>query len=774
MEKTVEWKQRCRSIVTLVGVIFLLSCTQGKQPQELKHNDQLLLMCESSCNDLTTEITQLGGQINRKYSSINAIAVTIPAKFADQFSRLKGIKSIRKDELIPVPKPVKSQSIANKSQVSFHRLSHTNRTVTNPNNYNFNNVMTGATQMHQNGISGDGVIVAVIDSGTANNSEVVPALAGSVIGGESFIDLADEPSATSTANDFHGTAVGSMIAAHVGIVLDNNSELIQTVTNHAPDSVIPVDDLSSMIPMVGSAPGASLYAMKVFAASGESTPSSIVLAAMDRALTLKRNFNAGVPSEPVSGDGSEDNPYVYDSLNIQVVNLSLGGLGMVAGLELEEILAREMLSEGINVVASAGNDGFASLTVGSPGSSVATITVGPTMTPQHERILRDLTLGAGMGEIFRPNNIVQGAYFSSRGPTADGRHGVNVMANGYAAFVQGADGGLMLISGTSFAAPTVAGATALLRQASPDSAAAQIREALIQGANPLILPHDSVIDQGTGFIDLAKAQTLLGTAGSQIPPLPQITEDEPVKVMENLQALELDVIQLDHIPFETIVNLQPGQPLHLLVESKLITDSISFEFSDVTAELPAEQQNQLFDDAILFNVADGPVSVNNFVLDERVLEDQQFVLQQPQTGLVRAALIGDWTNAGAMTAKITIRQKQRRLTDPYKEGKLRDDETDAFLLAVDDNILQLNFELSWEGDWGHYPPHDIDLILIDPAGEPYFDAATLDAPERMSIDAPLKGDWTVIVTGYMLHGFKDKYELRITDQRNRPLHRDDD
>jgi len=84
-------------------------------------------------------------------------------------------------------------------------------------------------------------------------------------------------------------------------------------------------------------------------------------------------------------------------------------------------------------------------------------------------------------------------------------------------------------------------------------------------------------------------------------------------------------------------------------------------------------------------------------------------------------------------------------------------------------VQQLNFELSWNGDWGHYPAHDIDLILFDPDGTPNFQGATWDAPERVSINTPTAGTWTLLVTGYMLHGFEDKYDLRVTDEKNRPL-----
>ncbi|MDH5326399.1 MAG: S8 family serine peptidase [Gammaproteobacteria bacterium] len=753
--------------LTILTGVVLNSCSKDSgRSVELKHNDQLIVMCQGSCDPVANQVLQLNGNVDQRYNSFNALAISLPAKYADRLARSAGVATVRKDETLRRPIPEKNQRIVSNVAPSYRNI---NTKSAQPNNYSFNNILTGATQLHDQGITGTGVIVAVIDSGTANNVEVVPALAGSVIGGENFVDLPDEPSATSTHNDFHGTAVGSMIAAHVGVVFDNSSEFLQAISTHAPDSVIPVDDTSSMVPMVGSAPDAGLYAMKVFPANGDGTPSSVVLAAMDRALTLKRNYNAGLPSDPISGDGSEDNPYVYDSLNIQVVNLSLGGMGMVAGHEIEELLAREMLKEGINVVTSAGNDGFAALTVGSPATGVANISVGAASTPQHERILRDVILGPGEGNIYRPSNHIQTAFFSSRGPTADGRLGIDVMANGYASFVQPADGGIMLISGTSFSAPTVAGAVALLRQAFPNSTAAQIREALIQGANPTIL-SDTVLDQGAGFLDLATALQLMSQGlEARIPALPDINEEEPTQVKSNIRHLGITIIDTSE-PFQTQVRLQPGQARHILVQTDLGTESVQLDFSNVSMALPKEQQNLYFGDSLWINVADGPVTTNNLKLDELFQEDAQFTITQPQTGLMRLAVLGDWTNAGEVSATLTVTSQQRRLSTPFKTGRLRDDEVDVFELEIDDgDVRQLNFELSWEGDWGQYPPHDIDLIVINPLGEAYFDAATLDAPERLSIDNPMEGDWSIFVTGYMLHGFKDKYELRISDQNGRRL-----
>jgi len=452
-------------------------------------SENVIIQCASDCGVVTQQITSLGGTVYKAYQNFPAIAATVPNNLMSRLQSSAPVKAIDKDFRVARPSPRHVVSLSNVT--TRPNLSSTNLNTalardfltTFPANYNFNNSLTGATQLHNMDITGSGVVVAVIDTGTANNSDVVPALAGSVIGGENFVDFPNEPSATSTLNDDHGTWVGSMIASHLGMVLPNDDELVQSLLAHAPDSVLPFSNDESLVPMMGSAPDASIYAMKVFSVDGDGTAASTVIEAMDRAITLKQNYNEGLPSVPVAGDGSEDDPFVYDSLNIQVVNLSLGGPTMFPGHGLDDLIALAMLREGITVVSAAGNEGTSAMTGGSPGTSVGSLTVGALNTPQHERILRDLQFGPGTGLLFRPNSQTQISWFSSRGPTADGRAGVDVVANGFASFVQGADGGISIISGTSFAAPTTAGAAALLWQAKPDANANQVRMALIDSAD---------------------------------------------------------------------------------------------------------------------------------------------------------------------------------------------------------------------------------------------------------------------------------------------------
>ena len=528
--------------------------------------------------------------------------------------------------------------------------------------------------------------------------------------------------------------------------------------------------------MIGVAPSASIYALKVFPSTGGGTPESVIIAAMDRAITLRRNFNLGMPSVAVSGTGGENDPFVFNSLKIDVVNMSLGGSTLFAGRDLEDQLTTQMLEVGITLAASAGNDGLPAMTVGSPGSGFGSLTLGAASTPAHERILEDVVNGVGIGALFRPFDGIQTAYFSSRGPNADGRIDPDITANGFATFAQGTCGtsagciaGTALapfsfVSGTSFSSPTAAGGAALLRKAAGWASAAQIRNALVQGANPhLVADGSGRIDQGHGFLDVGKAQDLLlsGSVSGRIErslALPWV----PL----NVALAGLDIVDFRNEQFKTrIKNLKPGQVAHFFVPSGDHTDQFTVKLENVTPELPPASQNQLFGDDIFIEAADAPTSfAETPLLIDAFTTGGTFPINNPQTGLVRVAVQGDWTNAGRISADLTIQRKKNPQGFPTAVGTIEDGEFVENDFSVPAGTAQLVVELSWDTNWGHYPTDDVDMFLFDanPANPINFDGATADSPERAVINNPTPGVWAAVINGFTVHGNKAHFVLRAT------------
>lgn len=161
-----------------------------------------------------------------------------------------------------------------------------------------------------------------------------------------------------------------------------------------------------------------------------------------------------------------------------VVNLSLGATD-TPGIDLLEETVNKLSDQALFVIA-AGNDGPAATTVGSPGSAEQALTVGAV---------------DGKDAL---------AAFSSRGPVVgDGAVKPEVTAPGVdITAAKFNSSGYQAMSGTSMAAPHVAGAAALLAQQHPGWSGQQIKADLVGSAEP---GAHTPYEQGTGRIDVTRA-----------------------------------------------------------------------------------------------------------------------------------------------------------------------------------------------------------------------------------------------------------------------------
>ena len=96
------------------------------------------------------------------------------------------------------------------------------------------------------------------------------------------------------------------------------------------------------------------------------------------------------------------------------------------------------------------------------------------------------------------------AYFSSEGPSADGRVKPDVVAMGYDTAVQWDDGSMGTASGTSLSSPVLAGLAACLWQAKPSHSAQEIHQLIIESAHLFNNPN---IEQGYGLPNFALIPT---------------------------------------------------------------------------------------------------------------------------------------------------------------------------------------------------------------------------------------------------------------------------
>jgi bacillopeptidase F len=299
--------------------------------------------------------------------------------------------------------------------------------------------MVGAPELWARGHTGEGVVVAVLDTGVDPlHQDLAERYRG---GGNSWFDPYGEHDAPHDA-DGHGTQAAGLIVG---------------------------DDAGGTA--IGMAPGARWIAARVLQDSDSGTLSEIH-EAMQWLL------------DPDGDPGTDDAP--------DIVNNSWGFQEQVDECypEFAEDIGL-LRAAGIAVVFSAGNSGPASDSSVSPGNNAGAFPVGGV---------------DGSGQVMSS---------SSRGPSACGSGTYPaVVAPGLG--VRTSDltfGGVVpdsytAVSGTSFAAPHVSGAAALLLSAHPEATVAQLEQALTEGAEDLGADGPDN-DSGWGLLDVVRAESVL-------------------------------------------------------------------------------------------------------------------------------------------------------------------------------------------------------------------------------------------------------------------------
>lgn len=207
--------------------------------------------------------------------------------------------------------------------------------------------------------------------------------------------------------------------------------------------------------VVGVAPGARIWAVKVLNSGGTGSW-SCVIAGVDWVTGRRAEFNDG------SGDGDA-------GINIAVANLSLAG-GSFSPLCTA---ITNSVAAGVVYAVAAGNSGTdATNTTPANCSSVSSgvLTVSAIADSDGQ------PGGLGPSTIYGPDDSF--ATLSNYGPV------VNIAAPGIDILSTFPGGGTYTLSGTSMATPHVAGAAALYKLNNPGATPAQVRDGLIAAAVP--------------------------------------------------------------------------------------------------------------------------------------------------------------------------------------------------------------------------------------------------------------------------------------------------
>ena len=723
-----------------VCALFALAIWIGG-PASAAADQRVIVKTKKPYAAVKQRIAALGGTVTYEFENADGLAVTVPDSQLNAVKAIAGVDYAVEDRTVANPSPRARRDMAESYQVDLPLDA-------SPASYfPYASVLTNARTLQLAGNLGQGVLVVLIDSGTSRTASALCsdatnattcAATSRVIGGENFVPGATEPSATSSLNDPHGTWVATTLGGNRAFGVLRNSATAIAIRNNCPQPNCSFQASATVdaIPIVGQAPAVQFYALKVFPASGGGAPESRILQAMDRAIQLK----AAMPA-------------------MKVVNMSLGGLTLFAGHDIEDELASSMAAAGLTLVTSSGNEGPSGMTGGSPGTARDILTVGAASDPVHERIVAERFLFPGVpGAIFRPDSHQQVADFSSRGPTAGGRTDPEVVANGVWTFVQGANGSLSFVSGTSFSAPTVSGIAALLYSARPNATPAQIRSAIIGSADPSRIPTAGVLDQGAGYVNAAAALALLDT---QPGPIPDVGPEKK-KVIQNLrQGVGTDAIESSSYSTH-IAGLRPAERREFYFDVKKNTAAVQVTFSNLVPTLPAAEQNQLFGDDLELAIHSAQTSTNDYLVAPTFINgNKTYVIERPQTGLMRITAIGDWVNVGSISLDVTIEEVNEPLPKKTFKDKIVEGQQQTYNVEVPPGTSDVTFSLSWDSDWGAYPTNDLDMVLIGPGGVVNFKGATVNSPERVTIENPAAGTWTIIVDGFTVFGKDEKYEVRV-------------
>jgi len=295
-------------------------------------------------------------------------------------------------------------------------------------------------QLHNQGYTGKGMVVAVIDAGF-NSADVMAVFdslfdSGRLLGTRDFVQPGNNVFSPSLS--VHGTMV------------------LSTMAGNLPGQII------------GTAPHASYYLFRTEDATAEYLMEEYYWV---QAAEYADSLGVDVLNTSL-GYTRFDNPaedHTYEDMNGDTTPITIG--------------ADMAAAKGMLVVNSAGNEGA------NPWHYISAPADGDSV----------LAIGA-----VDPSGIY--AYFSSVGPTADGRIKPDVVAQGYNAIVASVPSGIAMASGTSFSSPILAGAATCLWQANPTYSNMEIYNAIKQSGSLSSNPNNQM---GYGIPDFILANSLL-------------------------------------------------------------------------------------------------------------------------------------------------------------------------------------------------------------------------------------------------------------------------
>jgi serine protease AprX len=391
-------------ITALAGLVTtaLVGTTVVGVPAASASSTENVIVTASGLLSPLTAVGDVLGTVLTKFHIINGVEASIPTALEPLLAALPGI-TVTPDVSVSVQSTVESTGPHTPSDEFLQQ--------------------TGATQLFASGDTGQGVTVAVLDTGIDD----LPDFAGRLIGG---VDL------TGGNNPFqdsfgHGTFVAGLIAGN---------------------------GASSGGQYEGEAPGADLVSVKVAGATGQTDLATVI---------------EGV-------QWAVDNHLAY---NIRVLNMSLGFQPFESTVvnPLDQAVEAAWNS-GIAVVASAGNAGPSNGTILSPGDDPLVITVG-SLDDMAQPVVADdeMTNFSSAGPTSpdgwaKPDLVTSGRSVVSLAAPGSTIYNENPSAR--------IGSGNFVGSGTSFSTAITSGAAALILADNPSLTPDQLKARLLGTTSP--------------------------------------------------------------------------------------------------------------------------------------------------------------------------------------------------------------------------------------------------------------------------------------------------
>ncbi|MGG0176544.1 S8 family serine peptidase [Gottfriedia acidiceleris] len=259
-----------------------------------------------------------------KYA-FNGVSMSLPANQIKNLLKSKAVKTVWSNEevhaeIANTQEEMQTGGLSNKSALSF----------------------LGVDKLHQEGITGKGIKVGVIDTGIDYNH---PDLKDVYKGGYDFVNNDNDPM-EATYEDWKKSGWAEFFwATGAPYYTEHGTHVAGIIAGQGKND--------GDIKMEGIAPDVDLYAYRVLGPYGAGTEAN-VMAGIDKAVA----------------DGMD------------VINLSLGA-GINNPLYSTSIAINQAVLSGVTAVIAAGNSGNDMYTLGSPGTAALALTVGASNEPNN-------------------------------------------------------------------------------------------------------------------------------------------------------------------------------------------------------------------------------------------------------------------------------------------------------------------------------------------------------------------------------------------------------